>query len=64
MKRYYLNQIENPDYPYDNYKSKDNILGNVDIKFYRCEVCGQIMVAVGEIANPLTCCGKEMSDDG
>lgn len=60
MKRNYLSTEENPDYPYDSYKAKTGLPANVDIKFYRCEVCGQIMVAIGEIANPLTCCGKDM----
>lgn len=33
---------------------------NTDVQFYRCETCGQIMATVGEVTNPLSCCGQEM----
>ena len=33
----------------------------LDIKFYRCKICGQIMATIGKQANPLSCCGEEMS---
>lgn len=33
----------------------------MDIKFYKCTVCGQVAAIVNETGMPLTCCGKEMS---
>ena len=60
MKQNYLNSETNPDYPYDSYKSYDNIPCNVNIKFYRCDSCGRIMASIEEITNPLICCGDAL----
>lgn len=34
----------------------------MEMKFYRCTVCGQIVGIVKETAAPLVCCGKEMEE--
>lgn len=60
MKRNYLNSEENPDYPYDTYKKWDNIPDCVDIHFYHCKSCGQIMAAIGDIDKSVNCCGSDM----
>ena len=33
----------------------------LDITFYRCDICGQIMATIGEQANLLSCCGQKMT---
>ena len=32
------------------------------MKFYKCDTCGRIVVAVSETAAPLVCCGKPMRE--
>lgn len=32
----------------------------LDIRFYRCEVCGQIVAVIGTDGNPLMCCMRDM----
>ena len=34
----------------------------MEMKFYRCEVCGQIVAAVKKKPCPVTCCGKPMQE--
>jgi len=34
----------------------------MEIKFYRCEVCGQIIAIVKKTGVPLVCCGKPMKE--
>lgn len=32
----------------------------MDLKFYRCSVCGQVIAIVNDTGMPVTCCKKEM----
>ena len=34
----------------------------MEMKFYRCEVCGQIVAIVKKTGAPLVCCGKPMQE--
>lgn len=34
----------------------------MEMKFYRCETCGQIVAIVKKTAAPLVCCGKPMKE--
>ena len=34
----------------------------MELKFYRCPVCGQIVAIVKETGSPLICCGQEMQE--
>ncbi len=34
----------------------------MDMKFYRCETCGQIVAIVDKKACPIMCCGKPMTE--
>lgn len=34
----------------------------MEMKFYRCELCGQIVAIVKQTASPLVCCGKPMKE--
>ena len=34
----------------------------MEMKFYRCETCGQIVAIVRRTAAPLVCCGKPMKE--
>ena len=34
----------------------------MELKFYRCPVCGQIVAIVKGTGAPLTCCGEEMQE--
>lgn len=34
--------------------------GHLDIRFYKCNVCGQIIARIGDKGNPLTCCMRDM----
>ena len=34
----------------------------MEMKFYRCEVCGQIIAVVKETGVPVVCCGKPMKE--
>ena len=34
----------------------------MEMKFYQCEICGQIVAIVHETAAPLVCCGKPMKE--
>ena len=34
----------------------------MEMKFYRCEVCGQIIAIVKKTGAPVVCCGKPMSE--
>lgn len=34
----------------------------MEMKFYRCPVCGQIVAAVKKTAAPVMCCGKPMQE--
>ena len=34
----------------------------MEMKFYRCETCGQIVAIVKRTAAPLVCCGKPMKE--
>ena len=34
----------------------------MEMKFYRCEVCGQIIAIVDKKACPVMCCGKPMKE--
>ncbi len=34
----------------------------MELKFYRCPVCGQIVAIVKETGSPLICCGREMQE--
>ena len=34
----------------------------MEMKFYRCELCGQIVAIVKKTASPLVCCGKPMTE--
>ncbi len=34
----------------------------MEMKFYRCEVCGQIIAIVKKTAVPVMCCGKPMKE--
>ena len=34
----------------------------MDMKFYRCETCGQIVAIVDKKACPVMCCGKPMKE--
>ena len=31
------------------------------LKFYRCNICGQIVTKIKEMNTPLSCCGEEMT---
>lgn len=33
----------------------------MDLKFYRCNTCGNIVVMIDDSGNALTCCGKQMT---
>lgn len=33
-----------------------------DIRFYKCDICGQIMASIGEASNTLTCCSQKMHE--
>lgn len=35
---------------------------NMSIKFYKCEVCGNIVCKIEDSGMPLTCCGKQMKE--
>jgi len=60
MKRNFINDDEYEDD--DAYRQRwCDIPNYLDIKFYRCEVCGQIMATVGDKVNPLSCCGQKMT---
>jgi superoxide reductase len=32
----------------------------MELKFFRCSLCGQIIIKVHDTGSPLICCGKEM----
>ena len=34
----------------------------MEMKFYRCEICGQIVAVVKKTACPVVCCGKPMKE--
>ncbi len=34
----------------------------MEMKFYRCETCGQIIAVIKSTGAPLTCCGKPMKE--
>lgn len=34
----------------------------MDIKLYRCSVCGQITAVINNTGSPLVCCGKPMEE--
>ncbi len=34
----------------------------MELKFYRCSKCGQIVAIVKETGSPLICCGEEMKE--
>ena len=34
----------------------------MEVKFYRCRICGQIAVKVKETKAPLVCCGERMEE--
>lgn len=34
----------------------------MNIKFYRCEICGQIIAIVKDEGTPIICCGREMEE--
>ena len=34
----------------------------MEMKFYRCEVCGQIIAVIKKTAVPVMCCGKRMTE--
>lgn len=34
----------------------------MELKFYRCEVCGQIIAIVKKTGVPVMCCGKKMTE--
>jgi len=34
----------------------------MELKFYRCPICGQIVAIVKETGSPLICCGQEMQE--
>ena len=34
----------------------------MEMKFYRCEVCGQIVAIVKKTGSPVVCCGKPMKE--
>lgn len=34
----------------------------MEMKFYRCSVCGQIVGIVKKTDSPLVCCGKPMEE--
>ena len=34
----------------------------MNVKFYRCSICGQIVAIVKETGAPLVCCGKPMQE--
>ncbi len=34
----------------------------MELKFYRCPICGQIVAIVKETGSPLICCGEEMKE--
>ena len=34
----------------------------MEMKFYRCEICGQIVAIVKKTACPVVCCGKPMKE--
>ena len=34
----------------------------MEMKFYRCSVCGQIVAMVKKAACPVMCCGKPMKE--
>ncbi len=33
-----------------------------DVRFYRCELCGQMMACIGEASPTLTCCSQSMKE--
>lgn len=33
-----------------------------NVKFYKCTTCGQVVMMITDMNNPLTCCGKEMME--
>ena len=34
----------------------------MEMKFYRCEICGQIIAIVKKTGSPLVCCGQPMKE--
>ena len=34
----------------------------MEMKFYRCEICGQIVAIVKKTGSPLVCCGQPMKE--
>ncbi len=34
----------------------------MEMKFYRCEVCGQIIAIVRKTGSPIMCCGQKMTE--
>ena len=34
----------------------------MEMKFYRCEVCGQIIAIVKKTGSPIMCCGQKMTE--
>ena len=34
----------------------------MELKFYRCEVCGQIIAIVKKTGSPVMCCGQKMTE--
>lgn len=34
----------------------------MSLKFYKCEVCGNIVCKIEDAGTPLTCCGKQMRE--
>jgi superoxide reductase len=34
----------------------------MEMKFYRCEVCGQIIAIVKKTGSPVMCCGQKMTE--
>jgi len=34
----------------------------MEMKFYRCEVCGQIIAIVRKTGSPVMCCGQKMTE--
>lgn len=34
----------------------------MELKFYICDVCGQIVTKIKDTGNPLICCGEEMKE--
>lgn len=34
----------------------------MELKFYKCDVCGQVLIKINDRLNPITCCDKKVRE--